>query len=235
MSDFEKRKLAAIDAVAKLFSATREPGADPSGFSLMVAGKRVAVEFATLEGHGTGRGTETKPRLRFDKVATRLIERIRGSLSESVPTGTTVLLTVTAPILLPSKTATAVDDRIRRLFARPAPGRDVQDEVEGNRVRIRLLETRFERAPKFIAFVHNPDSDPVLLFNLTREWLEFIGNEAARPLPQVKSDRWLVAISSRSSSCLEAYRYCHAQTGASLHYAKILVAFSDGQLGTLTE
>jgi hypothetical protein len=71
----------------------------------MVDGKRVAVDITTLKRRGAGEGNAAKPRLRFDKVATRLIERLQATLGETVPDGTTVLLTITAPIRLPSKTA----------------------------------------------------------------------------------------------------------------------------------
>ena len=138
----------------------------------MVAGKRVAVDISTLERRGTGQGNATKPRLRFDKVATRLIERLQATLGEIVPDGITVLLTITAPIRLPSKTAASLEDKIQPLLGRGSPGRDEKDTIHGNRVQIRLLREGSERAPKMIGFVHNSDFDPLLLLNMTRELLE---------------------------------------------------------------
>ena len=118
-------------------------------------------------------GNAAKPRLRFDKVATRLIERLQATLGETVPDGMTVLLTITAPIRLPSKTAASLEDKIQTLLGRRSPGRgrDEKDTIHGNRVRIRLLKDKSERAPKMIGFVHNSDSDPLLLLNMTRELL----------------------------------------------------------------
>lgn len=95
-------------------------------------------------------------------------------------------------------------------------GREVQDAIEGNRVRIRLLEARSKRTPKLIGFVHNPEADPALPFDLTSEWLAFLGANAGPPAPPLENDRWLVATSARGSSCLEAYRSVCSQSGAAL-------------------
>ncbi len=66
-----------------------EKGSDPPDAYIMVAGKRVAVDITTLKRRGTGQGNAAKPRLRFDKVATRLIERLQATLGETVPDGMT--------------------------------------------------------------------------------------------------------------------------------------------------
>lgn len=108
------------------------------------------------------------PGLRFDKVATRVVERLKAALGETVPDGMTVLVTITAPIRLPAKTTTAMDDRIRTLLRRKSLRRDVTDTIHGNRVRIRLLKDQPARAPKLIGFVHNPDSDSRLLLDMWR-------------------------------------------------------------------
>ena len=68
-----------------------------------------------------------------------------------------------------------------------------------------------ERAPKLIGFVHSSDSDPRLLLNLTRELLELIRAGAGRRAPKPAGDRWLVVMSARTISCLEAYRYIYSQ------------------------
>src|SRR5208282_6240305 len=169
MRDLKKQERTAIEAVARRFSATWEKGSDPPDAYILVAGKRVAVDITTLKRCGTGQGNAAKPRLRFDKVATRLIERLQATLGETrQPTGMTVLLTITAPIRLPSKTAASLEDKIQTLLGRGSPGRDEKATIHGNRVQIRLLRDESERAPKIIGFVHNSGSDPLLLLNMTR-------------------------------------------------------------------
>jgi len=232
MSDLKKQERTAIEAVAKRFSATWELGSGPR--VLTVAGKRVAVEITTFKRHGNVQRNPAKPRLRFDKVVTRLMERQQAALGKTVPDGMTVLLTITAPIRLPSKTAASLEDKIQTLLGRRSVGRDVKGTIHGNRIRIRLLRDESGRAPKMIGFVHNSDSDPLLLLNMTRELLESISAEAGRRAPRHRGDRWLVVISAEGISCLEAYRYIYAQLRMATDFKKILIVFADGRVGTLT-
>ena len=175
------------------------------------ADTRMSLRDLKKQDRAAGRSIAAKPRLRFDKVATRLIERLQATLGETVPDGVTVLLTITAPIRLPSKTAAALEDKLQTLLGRGSPGRDEKDTIHGNRVRIRRLRHQSERAPKMIGFVHNSDSDPRLLFDMTRELLELVSAEAGRRAPGLAGDRWLALISAGGISCLEAYRYIYSQ------------------------
>jgi len=172
--------------------------------------------------------------LRFDKVATRLIERLQATVGETVPHGTTVLLTITAPIRLPLKTAAALEDKMLNLLGRRSPGRDQKDTIHGNQVRVRLLRSECGPAPKMIGFVHNSDSDSLLLLNMTCELLELISDVAGRRAPRGASYRWLVVISVRETSCLKAYRYIFSQLRMAAGFKKILMVFGDGRVGILT-
>jgi hypothetical protein len=234
MTGLKLQERTAIEAVARRFSATWEKRSDPPGAYIMVAGKRIAVDVATLQRRGTGQGIAAKPGLRLDKVATRLIERLQATLGETVPHGMTLLLTITAPIRLPSKTAASLEDKMKTLLGRGSPGRDRKDTIHGNRVRIRLLRDESERAPKMIGFVHNSDSDPLLLLNMTRELLDLLSAEAGRRAPSFAGERWLVVISAEGISCLEAYRYIYAQLRMATDFKKTLLVFRDGRVEVLT-
>ena len=234
MSDVNKQWRTAIEAVARRFSARWEKGSDPSNAYIMVARKRVAVAITTLKRRGSGQGNATSPRLRFDKVATRLIERLQATLGGTVPGGMTVLLTITAPIRLPGKTAVALEDKIQTLLGRGSPSRDEKDTIHGNRVQIRLWRDESGRAPKMIGFVHNSDSDPLLLLNMTRELLELISADAGRRPTRPAGDRWLVVISAEGISCVEAYRYIYSQLRMATDFKKILMVFGDGSVEVLT-
>ena len=235
MGDLKKEERTAIEAVARRFSARWEMGSDPRDAYIIVAGKRFAVDVTTLKRRGVDQGSAAKPRLRFDKVATRLIERLQATLGDTVPDGMTVLLTITAPIRMPSKTAASLEDKIQTLLGRGSPSRDEKDAIHGNRVQIRLLRDESERAPKIIGFVHNSDSDPRLLLNMTHELLELISAEAGRRAPRPAGDRWLVVVSAGGISCLEAYRYIYSQLRMATDFKKILMVFGDGRVGMLTE
>jgi hypothetical protein len=233
LRNLKKQKRTAIEAVARRFSATWEKGGDSSGASIMVARKRVAVHIATLKPRGIRQGQGAEIRLRFDKVATRLIKRLRATLDETVPDGMTVLLTITAPIRLPSKTAASLEEKIQTLLGRGSPGRDEKATIHRNRVWIRLLRHKSERMPKLIGFVHNSDSDPLLLLNVTRELLELISAEAGGRAPRRAGDRWMVVISAGGISFLEAYRYIYSQLRIATGFKKIFMVFGDGRIGML--
>lgn len=117
-------------------------------------------------------GTPVKPRLRFDKVALRFLSTVKESLSEAVPDGKTVVLTITAPIRVASKTATELDIKIRARLARDSLKTDLCDRVQGNHVRVRILSSP-KGAPKVLGFVHNPAPGAAeVLLNTTQSLLK---------------------------------------------------------------
>jgi hypothetical protein len=237
MRHLKRQERGAIESVARRFQATWEQGRVPPHAYLTVAGKRVAVDVATLKRRGAGQGHTAKPRLRFDKAVTRVMGRLRATLGETVPDGMTVVLTLTAPIRLPSKTAGSLEDRIQTLLGRGAPPihRDDKSTIHGNRVRIRFLRDASGRAPKLIGFVHNSDTDPLLLLNMTRELLQLLSAEVGRRAPRPAGDRWLVVMSADGIPCLEAYRDIYSQLRLATGFKKILIVFRDGRVGVLAK
>ena len=231
MSELKDQERTAIEAVAKRFSATWEKRNEQGGAFIMLAGKRVAVEVATLRRRGTGEGDAAGPRLRFDKVATRLMERLQATLGKAVPDGMTVSLTITAPIRLPSRTTAALEDKVKILLGRRSPGRDEEATFNGNCVRIRLLKVESGHAPKMIGFVHNSDSNPLLLLDMTSEWLKLI--EAGRRAAKWAGDRWLVVTTAGGMGCLAAHRCISSQLRSAGGFKKIVGGFGDGRVEVL--
>jgi hypothetical protein len=235
MRKLKRQERTALEAVARRFSATWEQGTGTLDATLTIAGKRVGVDIATLGRNGPGPGTAAKPRLRFDKVATRVVERLRATLLESVPRRTTVLVTLTAPIRLPAQTAASLEDGVRTLLGRRTPGRDVKATIHGNRAQIRVVRHETERAPTLMGFVHNPESDARSLLDMAREWLGLASAEAARKVAPQDMASWLIVVTARGPSSLEAYRYIHSQLRLAIHYKRVLIVWGDGSVGALTE
>jgi hypothetical protein len=121
---------------------------------------------AALEALAVGRlppGTPVKglPRLRLDRVAQRVVRSLQEALA-GVPTErTAVVVTVTAPIHLPSRTVGVLGARLKRRLRR-----HFDAMVCGNRVRARLVRRGVKRGPRVIVFVHNPEPAPTALFKL---------------------------------------------------------------------
>ena len=177
MSGLGQRERAVLAAVARHFSATWEKGDAPSGGYLKIAGKRIAVEVRITKQRIAERGGLTKPRLRFDRVALGFVRRLQAALSASVPDGRTLIVTITAPIRVPSKTAAALRQHqdLSRAPVRPGggqahdpwksdPGSSCEGRLktnnEGDRVRAqsRFRSGRSLRHHAFIDRAHRRES-----------------------------------------------------------------------------
>lgn len=231
MSDLNKQEQAALEAVARRFRAMWEKGSGLRGASFRIAGKRVAVDIATLSPRGVG---QAKPHLRFDKVATRVIKNLQAVLSETVPEGMTVLLTITAPIRLASKTTAALEDKIQTLLKSKLSGRDVEAAIHANHIRIRLVRNQSGRAPKMVGFVHNPDTDPFQLFSMACKLLDLTSARTDQRAARNADARWLVLVSTEGTSYLEAYRSIVSQIQAATSFEKVMLVFGDGRVEVLT-
>jgi hypothetical protein len=220
---------ATTQAVARHFSATLQKGRGSADAVLTVAGTRIPL-LVTLVGLPAGRRAQvTKPRLRFDRVALGLIERLRTALYGSVPDGRTVIVTITAPIRLPAKTALALEAKIRKSVAtRAAPAR-LTDTIHGNEIQVHLLKGGTPRTARLIGFVHNPDSDPSILIDVARSLLARLD-----PGERTTGRRWLVIAGKDGPVPIEACRQVCSQLGVSNVFEQTLVATPEGHVATMT-
>ncbi|MEQ8684764.1 MAG: hypothetical protein RIE86_05710 [Imperialibacter sp.] len=109
--------------------------------------------------------------LRFDKVVVRVLGSIRDSLAPETPAGKVVIMTITAPIKLPAKTADALKGKILEALASGIPHEELNIAVFHNTVCLKVLNVSPHQGMKFLGLVHNPDTDPRLLLDLVSKWL----------------------------------------------------------------
>jgi len=128
--------------------------------------KRIAGEILRFGGL-----SDSKLGLRFDRVVVRVLGRLRAVAETEAPDGTTFLVTISAPIRAPGKTAGALEDEIKAAVLADGPPAERTATVYGNRVRVRLIRHVRGRTPKLIGFVHNPDAAPQQLLDLAERWL----------------------------------------------------------------
>ena len=114
------------------------------------------------------------PRLRFDKVALRLVQGVRDALAGAVPDDLCVLFTVTAPIREPLKTTTALVEAIRARLSHGAVVGEHQETLHGNQVRVRVVTNRSSHAARVAGFVHNPDPPPGALLDVAQSLVECV-------------------------------------------------------------
>lgn len=113
----------------------------------------------------------SRVQLRFDRVALRFIDDVRSALHAVVPDGMTLMFTITAPIRLASKTAATLEEKARGALARRSVRVALNETINGNQVRVRLVKGA-SKETRVVGFVHNPGSDPDILFDVTQGLLK---------------------------------------------------------------
>jgi hypothetical protein len=203
-------------AVARYFAAHAQAGGDPTD----IAVARLSATNAAAV-----------PRLRFDRVALRVIECMRAALRESAPSGTTGILTITAPIRVPAKTVAALDERMRSALDDKARSATLVETISGNAVRLRILKRSAPHTPRLVGFVHNPDPRADVLLDATQSLLTAIdAMTGKRPAKNARSA--LVLAGAASDADVEIYRQACAQL-TDIGYAKIVIVREDGRVEEL--
>jgi hypothetical protein len=182
---------------------------------LRSAGKRVAIKVLRVRG-------VKEPRLRFDRTAVGLVRRLQAALARFVPAGRTVTVTITAPIRQDSKTGAVLAEKVRQLLA--ARRAELKALIHGNRIQVRVLKGGATRTARLIGFVHNPEPNPAVLFDLTRAVLACMGS-AKSPL---SGERWLIVANRDGLAPLETVRHVCLALRARSVFKRILVAQPEG-------
>jgi hypothetical protein len=222
---------AAMMSVARHFRAGLEHGADPRDAYLIIAGKRIAVE-VTAPRVGLPRRSRPKPpRLRFDRVVVGLLGRLRAALTERVPQGATAVVTITAPIRLASRTGAILEEMIGALLRARSASRPLRKTVNGNQIRVQILRSGGTSTSPLAGFVHNRDSDPGVLFDLTRALLRTVSTQHGRP--GFSGDRWLVIATEREPAWIPTYRHACAELFARADFQRIVLVSAAGEVSTL--
>jgi hypothetical protein len=235
-NSMKKQERAAIEHVAKHFSATWEECDGSPKSRMVIAGKRVAIEIATIKQRGAAPAITIKPRLRVDKTALGLIERLRTGLDKSVPDGRTVIVTVTAPIRQDSKTSAVLEQTIRATLAGRPPGTDVKIAIHGNQIRVRVVKSGIAQAPKLIGLVHNPDPNADLVLLASAEaLLECLVAEAGRRTARHPGGSWLLVANEHNFLPVEIWRRIFAQLSTPAGFEAVLMVFAEGRVERLDE
>ena len=103
-------------------------------------------------------------RLRFDKVALRLVDGLKSEITQILPGDQSIIFTVTAPIKHPAKTRAALQELLCDM-----PVGELCKTINGNVVRVRRVNAISAGMPRVIGFVHNPLSNAELILDLA-EW-----------------------------------------------------------------
>ena len=228
-----ERRQKAVAAVAEQFDATLEQTTDSRDAYIIIKRKRLALEVIVLDS-SISRSGARPPGLRFDRVVLELIGRLRAALEDELPRGRTVVVTVTAPIRLPSKTAATLEENIRALIRDRSTSGQLTGTVHGNQVKIRILRGGRTSRSRLIGFVHNPDSDPSSLFELTASLLRRIGT-LERTRSEFSGDRWLAIAHQDDSPWIKTYQYVCSELLSQTDLQRVIFVGADGRVVDLAE
>ena len=167
-----------------------------------LARQGIAVDVAAIDPHQAGRLSTV--RLRFDREALRFIDDVQTALGGSVPAGKTLMFAITAPLRLASKTAASLVEKVHKDLARRSARIDLDATINGNGIRVRLVKGVSRGA---IVFVHNPDSDPTILFDATQALLRRLSTDARARKRSARAGR------SAGSSSMSSGRKRATSTG----------------------
>jgi hypothetical protein len=96
---------------------------------------------------------------------------IRQSIEQHVPKNLIVIMTITAPIKHPAKTAEDVANKIRDYLESRMRQQDSILTVFENNIQIRIAKSNSNSTEKFVGLVHNPDIDATMLLDLAGQWV----------------------------------------------------------------
>jgi hypothetical protein len=235
MPGLNKSKRAAVDAVARHFSADCRIGVGPPDAYLAVSGRHIALDVAVIANPRRA-NLLPAPRLREDRVALRVLRVLDSALHSQVPNRKCLILTLGAPIRVPRRLTAALANLLPRYIQSGRKEREEIKTVLGNRIRFRVLNRKLRWNAKVIGFVFSGDPLPGDLVNAMRELHGKISAMAKRRLSKsFRGDRWLVLTSNGWVADIKTYRRMYSQLSVRSRFKKILMVFDHGRVETLIE
>ncbi|MGH6993346.1 MAG: hypothetical protein ACREEH_08415 [Caulobacteraceae bacterium] len=216
-----------LDLLAQQFSGSWEAAEWPPDAWLTISGRRIAIEVVGVES-----ALLAKARLRFDKVALRLLAGFRKTALAEEPIGAWAFLSCTAPIRLAARTAQAIEERVRKSPRQVRPRSEFAETIHGNEVRLRLLEA--QGVSQAVGFIHNRGIDPGVLFDLAEALLERLepkGSPGA-PAPHV-GERWLLLAANGAHAPVEICRSVLSQVSLPAELTTVVMGSRGGRLQIL--
>jgi hypothetical protein len=223
-----------IGSLAAHVGGTWSAGENPPDAYLRI-GEEVAVEISTLTQHVPAERGGMQPRLSEDSTALRLADELNEELSEAIPDGRMVVLTLRAPISKARRTKEELKNRIMRLVANTTDQTiDVEEDILGNRIDINLSSYVDPDRRKVQAAVMNQKSDAHITSNARLILEERIATKTrkCRSLA-LNGPVWLALFNDYFLASDQTYRQAIAQIQHPHVFDKIFLISGSGSVATL--
>ncbi len=169
-------------------------------------------------------------------VARRVLRDIESALRAHVPDGKTLIVTLGAPIKVPTKLVAALTSTLGTYLASGAEEAEERKTILGNRIRFRVLNGDATWNAKVIGFVFSGDPQPGILANAMRSLHDEIAAKAKIRMPErFAGDRWLVLGNEDWIADAKTYRRAYSQLAAPHDFSKILLVLDGGRVEPLAE
>jgi hypothetical protein len=235
--DLSKAQRLAIAAVARHFHTHWQVGDGPPDAYAAAGRRRIALDVAVIGRQSSGKRPSAKARLREDRVARSVLRDLEAALHPHVPNHKSIILTLGAPIKVPTKLIAALTNLLLDYLQRAIEERDERKTVLGNRVRFRVLSHGPSWNAKLIGFVFSGDPAPGAIANSMRSFHAVIAAKAKGRMPKgFAGDRWLVLSSENWIADIKTYRLAFSRLSAPRNnFKKILMHFDGGRIEPLAK
>jgi hypothetical protein len=223
MRHSSKLKQLTIQALAKRFATQWQVGEGPPDAYATISGRSIALDVAIIA-QPSRAGPRSMARLREDRVARRVLRDIESALHAQVPNRKTLILTLGAPIQVPTQLVAALTKLLVDYLQSGVEEREERKTVLGNRVRFRVLNQNRKWRAKVVGFVFSGDPRPGVLGGVMRSFHDAIAAKAKGRMPKdFTGDRWLVLCSDEWIADIKTYRLMYSQLSPPRRFNKVFM------------
>ncbi len=154
-----------IESLSSSLGGSWRPGENPPDAYLAQGDVEVAVEISTLTQHVPAATGIVEPRLSQDTGPLEMCDELDKELSEKIPSGSYIFLSLTAPVSKLRKFKNTLKDKIIEIVDKGAFEKS-SFEINGNRVKTNYIRGERPSGKKVVGGVANKNSSPHMSSNV---------------------------------------------------------------------
>ena len=215
------------------FSQSWRPGEDPPDAYLTIGDREIAVEISTLTQYITDKRGR-RPRFSDETFAQDFVRDLKRALSDLVPEGQRIGLSLSLPILEPGKAKAALTNFLRQKLVKQSLTTDTDEQFFGNSFGIRIHRGGGERIFGFI--IHRGSNPHVPLNVKARQVIEECVAKKARKCVGLvgKSELWLALLNDYPLAGRDEYKIALAHSTVEHAFDKIVLVSRDGTVALIS-
>ena len=223
-----------IEALCALYDGIWRIGEDPPDAYMMLKDHEVAVEISILTQHVVNESGKVVPRLSQDSGVLRLCDELNEELTNVIPLGLYIILTVSAPLKKIRKFKTALISKITSIIQKSATNDQVFEILE-NIVRIRFVSGDRPSGKKVIGVAPNRNSSPNILENVQYILNDRITEKAQKCSKVEHRPLWLALFNDYWLAAPDTYKLAITNLSIDHPFEKICLVLGNKEVHALYE